>query len=218
MLPASGPPQDVVSTQQASHGSTLQFWDGLERWLLGLQVNLPNKFWLLNFMRWWFFCFLCRQDHWDGFCHFLDIRKKHTLLSYYTHYYWLLIYRQSVSSTNYWGWCVSWSVLSRNALLLRCPPPLHSAPSPRPPGPHPVCGGHTTATYTRCFTLTGSGWQESHQLQERRYDHSSWRSPAGLLLMGGYYSLTSTEILSATDSSSTPSFTLEYRTQWVHSH
>ena len=147
-------------------------------------------------MRWWFFCFLCRQDHWDGFCHFLDIRKKHTLLSYYTHYYWLLIYRQSVSSTNNWGWCVSWSVLSRSALLLRCPPPLHSAPSPRPPGPHPVCGGHTTATYTRCFTLTGSGWQESHQLQERRYDHSSWRSPAGLLLMGGYYSLTSTEILS----------------------
>ena len=77
-----------------------------------------------------------------------------------------------------------------------------------------ACGGWdgNTATYTSCVTLTGEGWQESHQLQEKRDDHSSWRSPAGLLLMGGAYSYTSTEILSATDSSSTSSFTLEYDT------
>ena len=83
-------------------------------------------------MRWWFFCFLCRQDHWDGFCHFLDIRKKHTLLSYYTHYYWLLIYRQSVSSTNYWGWCVSWSVLSRMLSSSGVPLPCTVPPLPVP--------------------------------------------------------------------------------------
>ena len=73
-----------------------------------------------------------------------------------------------------------------------------------------ACGGD--ATETSCVSLTGSGWQESHQLQERRYGHSSWRSPAGLLLMGGYYRRTSTEILSATDSSTTSNFTLAYST------
>ena len=76
-----------------------------------------------------------------------------------------------------------------------------------------ACGGDNTAFRTSCATLTGEGWQESHQLQERRDDHSSWRSPAGLLLMGGWDSPTSTEILSVTDSTSTPSFTLAYDTE-----
>ena len=77
-----------------------------------------------------------------------------------------------------------------------------------------ACGGYgSTAVLSTCVTLTGSGWQESHQLQEERAEHTSWSSPAGLLLMGGGYSVTSTEILSATDSSSTSSFTLEYKTQ-----
>ena len=75
-----------------------------------------------------------------------------------------------------------------------------------------ACGGwDTAATRTSCLTLTGEGWQESHRVQERHY-HSSWRSPAGLLLMGGFDSPTSTEILSATDSSTSSNFTLEYRT------
>ena len=72
-----------------------------------------------------------------------------------------------------------------------------------------ACGGNNAATFTTCVTLTGGGWPESHQLRQRREDHSSWRSPAGLLLMGG----TSTEIPSATDSSTTSSFTLAYKTR-----
>ena len=75
-----------------------------------------------------------------------------------------------------------------------------------------ACGGMGTATSTSCVSLTGGGWQESHQLQQERYDHSSWRSPAGLLLMGGFDSPTSTELLSVTDSSTSSNFTLEYRT------
>ena len=80
-----------------------------------------------------------------------------------------------------------------------------------------ACGGYETApqyhdTGTTCVTLTAEGWKQSHQLQEKRDDHSSWRSPAGLLLMGGGYPLTSTEILSATDSSTTSNFTLAYYT------
>ena len=74
-----------------------------------------------------------------------------------------------------------------------------------------ACGG--VGGITSCVTLTGSGWQESHQLQADRGRHASWRSPAGLLLMGGWDSPTSTEILSVTDSTSTPSFTLAYDTE-----
>ena len=72
--------------------------------------------------------------------------------------------------------------------------------------------GDTTGTRTTCIILTGGGWQESHQLQDDRLGHSSWRSPAGLLLMGGDYSRTSTEMLSATDSTTSSIFTLEYVT------
>ena len=73
-----------------------------------------------------------------------------------------------------------------------------------------ACGGYgSTAVLTSCVTLTGSGWQESHQLQEERAQHVSWRSPAGLLLMGGHSNLT-TELLTNTGSSSSPSFDLEY--------
>ena len=82
-----------------------------------------------------------------------------------------------------------------------------------------ACGGggpdddydydYDAATRTSCVTLTSGGWQESHQLQYYgRRGHSSWSSPAGLLLMGGGY--TSTEILSATDSSTTSSFLTYY--------
>ena len=43
-----------------------------------------------------------------------------------------------------------------------------------------ACGGgdYGAATRRSCVTLTGQGWQKSHQLQERRWLHSSWSSPA----------------------------------------
>ena len=77
-----------------------------------------------------------------------------------------------------------------------------------------ACGGGEgeAATQTNCYSLTSVGWQKSHQLQKRRSLHSSWSSPAGLLLIGGYHSGTTTEILSATDSSSTFSYSLAYHT------
>ena len=74
-------------------------------------------------------------------------------------------------------------------------------------------GGGDAATQTNCISLTASGWITSHELQQRRHRHVSWRSPAGLLLMGGYYSIWTTELLSNTSSSSSPSFDLEYGTQ-----
>ena len=70
-------------------------------------------------------------------------------------------------------------------------------------------GGDTTATLTTCLVLTAEGWNTSHQLQQEREIHVSWWSPAGLLLMGGRdSSSTTTEFL--TNTSSTPSFQLDY--------
>ena len=76
------------------------------------------------------------------------------------------------------------------------------------------CGGYwvTRRTCVKFSALAG-GWVESHNLLEDRYWHSSWQSPAGLVLIGGDYSSTTTELLSSSDSSSSSNFTLEYDTR-----
>ena len=86
-------------------------------------------------------------------------------------------------------------------------------------------GGESPATHTSCITLSWAGagaglWAECHALLQGRDGHSSWGSPAGVLLLGGYPghgydSLRSTELLSTTDSSSQQAFDLEYDTASV---
>ena len=104
-------------------------------------------------------------------------------------------------------------VVSSSGVPLPCTvPPLPASRYDHTQDGLVACGGYgSTAVLTSCVTLTGSGWQESHQLQEERALHVSWRSPAGLLLMGGHSNLTS-ELLTNTGSSSSPSFDLEYYT------
>ena len=102
-------------------------------------------------------------------------------------------------------------VVSPSGVPLPCTVP----PLPDPRDSHTqdgevACGGFYTLS--TCVSLTASGWATSHNLVDRRYDHMSWRSPAGLLLMGGQYSRRTTELLSDTNSSSSPSFDLEYDT------
>ena len=78
------------------------------------------------------------------------------------------------------------------------------------------CGGgdgtDTTRTCEKISALAG-GWVVSHNLLGDRSEHSSWQSPAGLVIIGGEYSGTTTELLSSSDSSSSYSFTLQYRTR-----
>ena len=75
-------------------------------------------------------------------------------------------------------------------------------------------GGDTTDTSRTCakFSALAGDWVVSHNLLESRYWHSSWQSPAGLVLIGGGYSYTTTELLSSSDSSSSSNFTLQYST------
>ena len=110
---------------------------------------------------------------------------------------------------------------------------------PMPPLPVPrfghsqtgavTCGGHKDGSYEvtvqkSCVTLS-SDWEQTHNLTARwgRWDHSAWRSPRGVVLMGGgLYPgwrgqgqpipyLTTTEILTQ-DGDTTPGFTLSYET------
>ena len=75
-----------------------------------------------------------------------------------------------------------------------------------------ACGGADTG-YS-CLTFDGE-WEQSHSLSRARYDHVSWQSPAGILLMGGDWSTdyTSTELLSTTTDTTTSSFSLPYETE-----
>ena len=93
------------------------------------------------------------------------------------------------------------------------------------------CGG--LGASTTCVKLSDGGWVVSHNLRQSWLFHSSWMSPAGLVLMGGYPKLTAevffglggdsnstfldffvantdTELLSSSDSSTSSNFTLEY--------
>ena len=79
------------------------------------------------------------------------------------------------------------------------------------------CGGWGTDTRRNCVKISAlaGGWVVSHNLLQDRSGHSSWQSPAGLVLIGGGHtasSLTTTELLSSSDSSSSSNFTLQYDT------
>ena len=72
---------------------------------------------------------------------------------------------------------------------------------------------YTTCIETSCFNFDGE-WEQSHSLSERRKQHVSWQSPAGILLMGGQSSEAgqTSELLSSTDTTTTPYFNLRNRT------
>ena len=85
------------------------------------------------------------------------------------------------------------------------------------------CGG--LGASTTCVELSDGGWVVTHNLRQSQWFHSSWMSPAGLVLIGGYPRLTAevlfgesstftsgntnTELLSSSDSSTSSNFTLE---------
>jgi len=77
-----------------------------------------------------------------------------------------------------------------------------------------VCGGsQNNETQTSCLEFTSGSWKLSHNLIYPRYGHTSWTTPdGGVLLVGGYYSNTTTEVLSllSDQGDATELFSLEY--------
>ena len=77
-------------------------------------------------------------------------------------------------------------------------------------------GGNVTYSTSTCFTFQNGFWIESYNLTEPRNLHSSWRSPGGIMLLGGKWNLDYTdppitsEIL--TKDGATKDFDLKYRT------
>ena len=76
-----------------------------------------------------------------------------------------------------------------------------------------LCGGglYGSATWTSCLTFTSGSWEETHTLDRERFAHSAWASPRGIMLLGGWGSKTSTEILMESGDTN-PGFNLDYRT------
>ena len=88
------------------------------------------------------------------------------------------------------------------------------------------CGGSVTTNNCVKLSVEAGDWVVTHNLLEPREAHSSWESPAGLVLIGGLGSAntasilthlvqtgSTTELLSSSDSSSSYSFTLQYDTE-----
>ena len=76
-----------------------------------------------------------------------------------------------------------------------------------------ACGGFDHSSRASCVTFANGSWNQSHHLQEERADHTSWRSPSGLVLMGGQFSSYNTELLSDITGDSAEHFPLRYETK-----
>ena len=80
-----------------------------------------------------------------------------------------------------------------------------------------LCGGYPDFGRS-CYTLNTdtAQWTKTHSLSERRSGHTSWRREDGsILLIGGYWSSTTTELVSDGSGVSTPGFDLKYETWCV---
>ena len=75
-----------------------------------------------------------------------------------------------------------------------------------------ACGGWDAPARTSCHTLSSMGsWEETHSLDKMRRMHSAWDSPQGTILLGGYDSRTTSEIL-LENGDTAPGFSSEYDT------
>ena len=77
-----------------------------------------------------------------------------------------------------------------------------------------ACGGSYDIDTRSCIKFKDGSWTTlTDNLVEKRYRHSSWINPDGdILLIGGQYSLTQTEIVYQ-DGTSIRSFDLKYDTE-----
>ena len=73
-----------------------------------------------------------------------------------------------------------------------------------------LCGGYYTRT--TCITFSSGQWVTSHALTEERWDHTSWSTDAGILLMGGYDSGRTTEFISPGVYGAVPWFGMQHNT------
>ena len=77
-----------------------------------------------------------------------------------------------------------------------------------------ACGGHPIFTTCDTFSIGMEEWKKSHTLRKERRLHSSWASPEGVVLLGGFGDGDgdeTTEVLT-NSGDTTPGFKLEFKT------
>ena len=78
-----------------------------------------------------------------------------------------------------------------------------------------ACGGYSLRKTCDSFSIGMEEWKESHTLRDERASHSSWNSPEGVMLLGGYKSggteYETTEILT-NNGDTIQGFQLKYKT------
>ena len=72
-----------------------------------------------------------------------------------------------------------------------------------------ICGGQYTPT---CVHFSAGQWTTSYTLVGERYYHSSWQTELGLVLLGGEYSLYTSEIVPTAGGQGCPAFDMKYAT------
>ena len=75
-----------------------------------------------------------------------------------------------------------------------------------------ICGGFYSSPTNTCITFTSGQWVTSHALTEQRWEHISWSTDAGTILMGGEDSGRTTELISQGEYDGIPWFDMQYRT------
>ena len=74
-----------------------------------------------------------------------------------------------------------------------------------------TCGGINRFVHSSCLTFSSGEWKTSHMLLQQRYEHTTWNSPIGTILMGGSDAPLLTELLND-DGTSTEQFKMKYPT------
>ena len=78
-----------------------------------------------------------------------------------------------------------------------------------------TCGGYKASSLS-CVTFSAGRWKKTHTLTHKRYGHTAWASPRGVLLMGDgrWRSRITTELLTD-NGDTTPSFNLTNGREYV---
>ena len=77
-----------------------------------------------------------------------------------------------------------------------------------------ICGGDSEEAGQTCVNLSDGFWNVSHQLERRRRDHTNWMTSSGLILMGGYWSGQTTDLL-LNNGSTQERFNLKHQSRCV---
>ena len=78
-----------------------------------------------------------------------------------------------------------------------------------------ICGGERDIAKEKCITLSSSGsWETSHTLIHTRSGPSSFQSLNGTILMGGWNSLNTSEIVKPNGEGPYEGFFLKYETRY----